>query len=384
MNSYLYRQCSFLSPKFSLAWLLIASFIPAQGAAISWTNTSGGNWGIAGNWSPNQVPGVADTALIAANGTYTVTLNANAQVASLTLGGSSGIQNLTASGSTLALTNSGTVGAHGVLVLLDSTLSGALNVNGAIDCTNDATLAGESVVTISSNAVMNLTASGNTVLYLDGVVTNAGTINWSGTGNILTYNYSPSGETGGIVNLAGAVFNDQQDHTMMDESGSPFFSNAGTFIKSGGTNTTINVAFTNSGTLDLASGALTINNGGLIDGTITGPGNLSVTGGTLTFGASVPNLILNGGTVTGLNENITNFTWTSGTLQGTNTVTAVGTWSSGTIAAGSSLMVASNAVLTINGGADQYYYFQGSLINAGTVNLASTESLYLYNYANEN
>src|SRR5271168_1026030 len=93
-NNHIYRQCLLLSTKFCLAELLMASFIPAQAASITWTNTSGGNWSVAANWSPNQVPGVADTALIETSGSYTVMLNANAQIAGLTLGGSGGIQNL--------------------------------------------------------------------------------------------------------------------------------------------------------------------------------------------------------------------------------------------------------------------------------------------------
>jgi hypothetical protein len=82
-NNHIYRQCLLHSTKFFLVELLMASFIPAQAATITWTNTSGGNWSVAANWSPNQVPGVADTALIETNGSYTVTLNANAQIAGL-------------------------------------------------------------------------------------------------------------------------------------------------------------------------------------------------------------------------------------------------------------------------------------------------------------
>src|SRR5271168_3627033 len=146
-NTFIQRQCLFLAKKLLLAELLMLSFIPAQGATIAWTNTSGGNWSVAANWSPNQVPGVADTALIETSGSYTVMLNANAQIAGLTLGGSGGIQNLTVSGSTLSLTSGGIVGAKGALVLMASTLSGTLNVNGTLDCTNGAELAGESIIT---------------------------------------------------------------------------------------------------------------------------------------------------------------------------------------------------------------------------------------------
>jgi len=35
--------------------------LPSSAADIVWTNTAGGNWGTAANWSPNQVPGCAGT-----------------------------------------------------------------------------------------------------------------------------------------------------------------------------------------------------------------------------------------------------------------------------------------------------------------------------------
>src|SRR5271156_1001194 len=95
-NSYICLRRHFLSAKFCFPLLLMASWISAQGATITWVTTSGGNWNDTNNWSPNQVPGIADTALITAIGTYTVTLDAtNAQVAVLTLGGASGNQSLT-------------------------------------------------------------------------------------------------------------------------------------------------------------------------------------------------------------------------------------------------------------------------------------------------
>jgi hypothetical protein len=50
--------------------LLVAGWISAEGATITWTNASGGNWNLAANWSPNGVPGASDTANITTAGTY--------------------------------------------------------------------------------------------------------------------------------------------------------------------------------------------------------------------------------------------------------------------------------------------------------------------------
>ena len=80
--------------------LRIAALIAALAVAfssnattITWTNTAGGNWNVAANWDPNQVPGSNDVANITTAGTYAVTLNVAANVNSLTVGGAaSGVQ----------------------------------------------------------------------------------------------------------------------------------------------------------------------------------------------------------------------------------------------------------------------------------------------------
>jgi hypothetical protein len=83
---------------------LAASVASAQACTDEWTNTSGGSWGTASNWSKDAVPGNMDEACITHAGTYTVTLEPYAgelghpangdTVKSLTLGGSSGHQTL--------------------------------------------------------------------------------------------------------------------------------------------------------------------------------------------------------------------------------------------------------------------------------------------------
>ncbi len=83
---------------------LAASVASAQACTDEWTNTSGGSWGEASNWSKDAVPGNMDEACITHAGTYTVTLEPYTgelsrpengdTVKSLTLGGSSGHQTL--------------------------------------------------------------------------------------------------------------------------------------------------------------------------------------------------------------------------------------------------------------------------------------------------
>src|SRR5579871_2262830 len=73
-------------------------------ATFTWTNTAGGLWTTAANWSPSGGPPTAlDTALITTSGTYTVTNSGTAVASVLTLGGTTGTQTLLLSSGTLAL-----------------------------------------------------------------------------------------------------------------------------------------------------------------------------------------------------------------------------------------------------------------------------------------
>ena len=85
-------------------WLVLAlPCFPAGATVIVWTNTASGSWSVTANWSPNQLPTVADDVFITNNGTYTVTLNIASTNGTLTLGGTSGTQTLAISSQTLTL-----------------------------------------------------------------------------------------------------------------------------------------------------------------------------------------------------------------------------------------------------------------------------------------
>ncbi|MGO8930680.1 MAG: hypothetical protein ACLQU3_27800, partial [Limisphaerales bacterium] len=129
--------------------LLFAGGHVAYSATIAWTNTAGGNWNVAANWSPNQVPAPGDTANITTPGTYAITLNVNANVQNLTIGGAaSGVQALQGNGFTLVATNA-SMSSGGVLGLTNSTFSGALTIaGGAVLSVNDSTL--DAQVTVES------------------------------------------------------------------------------------------------------------------------------------------------------------------------------------------------------------------------------------------
>src|SRR5690349_15473725 len=88
----------------ALTGLFCASqFHSAMAASLSWTNTAGGNWTNAANWSPNQVPGSADQAAITTAGNYTVVVSANTTVGGLTVGAGTGVQSLEHTNGTFTL-----------------------------------------------------------------------------------------------------------------------------------------------------------------------------------------------------------------------------------------------------------------------------------------
>jgi hypothetical protein len=77
----------------SVALFFLVCSLAAPAATVTWTNTAGGAWSLPANWSPNQLPGAADDAIIDIDGSYTVALDQDATLGSLALGGVSGRAN---------------------------------------------------------------------------------------------------------------------------------------------------------------------------------------------------------------------------------------------------------------------------------------------------
>src|SRR2546421_12525200 len=111
----------------SLCALILAN--SASAATIAWTNTAGGNWSVANNWNPHQVPGSSDDVLITAPGVYTVTLDASPTIATLALGAASGQQTLLTGAFTLTVKHVGAVNASGIFNLNGGTTA-ATGLNG--------------------------------------------------------------------------------------------------------------------------------------------------------------------------------------------------------------------------------------------------------------
>ena len=365
-----------------LTILFVATSTPA--ATLVWTNSAGGNWSGAANWSPNQVPAATDTAVITNDATYTVTLDSSATIAGLVLGapGSANTQTFLINGQTLTLNGLATVNPQGRFNFNNGTLAGAANLAGTLNWTGGNLTQGSSL-TIATGGVLNLEVVSS--LYLNGALTNAGTVNWSGAGTLYIYN-NGSGWNGGINNLAGAVFNAQSDQTIgVSGWGGEYFNNVGWFHKGTTTGVTaINAAFNNTGILDVQTGTVNLNGGGAGNGTFN-----AAAGTTLLFSSSFTagsgaviqgagTNLLTSGTITINGSMITsNLVLAGATLAGNSCVSGVMTWTSGQLNGGSSLTIATNGVLNLVNN-NSYVHIWGALTNAGTVNWTGS-GLYVYN-----
>jgi filamentous hemagglutinin len=345
----------------------------ASGCENSWTNSKGGSWLTAENWSKKSVPTSSEEVCITENGTYTVELNgAGATVKALTIGGSSGSQTLSV-GSTCSfnavLTTSGlTIGAQG-----------ALSLTNADGCANNVTLSGPVTNSGTITAVKAIGGQRN----LQGNLTNKGTLAingttpaFSGTKSLLTNE--------GAINLAeGAQLTVSSSNSVTNGTGGKIvgtgtgdlFMGAGTtFTQGAGTTSGTQPVFVDDGTLTYTgSGASLIK----LRGTDTLGGNVS-TGQSLvlestcsenqltTAGASFANagsLSLTNGD--GCASNLT-LALAEGTLTNTGTITTVPAIGGQRNLQGN---LTNKGTLAIN--ANSAYNAKGAaLLNEGAINLA--------------
>jgi mucin-19 len=400
----------------------------ARATTITWTNTNGGNWNVAANWNPNQVPGSNDTANITTAGTYAVTLNVSANVNSLTLGGAaSGVQTLQGNGFTLTATNAA-INSGGVLNFTSSTtFTGKMGVasGGQIELFGN-TLFSQGYLWVQSGGLLNASS----YLEVSTALTNAGTINLTNNG-MLIYNNGVN-TAGGVVNQTNGTINLVGGASITGESGDEYLINQGTInVTNAGGSSTIdveNLAMQGVVSNLAGSGALTIETfNGL--GSLTGMYNAaagtviefkaSTTFGTsagagLTLGGSgvyefnnglltltnntIPNLEYTGGTVV-LGSNFQGGTVTNLTLSGTtlsNSLPVTGTlvlngnctvYGTVTVPSGGQIELFGNTLFSQgylwvqSGGllnASSYLEVSTALTNAGTINLTNNGML-IYN-----
>ena len=331
------------------ALALLAAWGPtaahAAGCTDTFTNTKGGSWFTASNWSTKAVPGASDEACITENGTYTVEMTGTSTVTlkALTIGGSSGSQTLivasTCSLNAVLSTTSGlSNGAQGAVTMTNGdacannvTLSGPITNAGTI--TTEAahggarTLAG--ALTNTGKLVINANTAYNSsgaLLSNQGAINVAEAVQLSATGSASVTNgaggkivASGSGDvlqkegtfTEGAGTISGATAVIVDDAALAyTGSGAGSIAARGTVALSGSTaagqtlsiestvsenaQTTAATSFTNAGAIVLTNGDSAGNNA-----------TLTISAGTLTNSGSLTTETLHGGTRT-IFGNVTN------------------------------------------------------------------------------
>jgi hypothetical protein len=333
-----------LNPRIKwMAILLSLNLTHVGNAQISWTNTAGGNWNSASNWSPNELPAASDAVFIDANGNYTVTLNVNARVESLIFAAASGAQvfaipqdtlivktnssfaancqlslgtgTISVTGGTLTLLGNGT-SSDGTL---DVSVGAFVNLTGGntVDWGGQLNASGQGEILLDSGAISpnpTLALSFSNALFqwsggffVGGTVTNEGVVTIGGV-NPAYLNEGAEFINQGLVQVssasgldfyqsgAGDIFDNLGKFEFTTDSsiysdgccggrGDQAFNNQGLIWKSGGTNTTtISVPFNNvDGTIRVDSGTLSLNDGGISTNgvfTVALDATLDLTGGS--------------------------------------------------------------------------------------------------------
>ncbi len=350
---------------------------PVQAPLVtkSWNSTASGNWGEATKWTPNGVPAATDDAVITLAGTYTVTLNVSSQVASLTLGGSSGTQTLSMSANTLTIDGASSVSTFGALTENGGTIAGAGNlvINGPFTWGGGAQT-GTGTTTV--NGTLTISGGGNHDLTSSRTFNTTATTTWSGSGGVRM-------GSGAIVNNSGTWDSQNNNGLSNPFGGTATFNNPGTFKKSAGTgNTTVAstlTGFNNTGSVLAQTGTMVLQAAGTHTGSFNGSGGtvqFAVGSHDLNAGASLAGTIaLISGTLN-VNTPITavTFNHSGGTLQGAATFTTTGlyTWTGGAMAGAG--VTNANGGMSI-GGIGKEIRVGRTLSNTATANYTGTGAL---------
>ncbi len=296
----------------------------------SWLTAINGNWTDASKWSTspnfpdNGIPSPGDTytaTIAATGGNYVVTLAGEITLSGFTLDSTSAA--LSHMGGTLNLLSGGQV-LSGTYQLAGGTLTGggSFQVASLFDWTGG-TMAGAGKTVISSGGLLNLgtTFSPRTLSRL---IENSGTVNLSAGSLILN--------GGTLNNLAGGVLSITAPLGFYYGGGPSLVANSGTIdVAAGFGSVQFSAPLVNNATLSVSSGSLLFYSGGTYShnggSRLTGPGYIGLGGTHVLGGVSVnfagQNMELTSGTITGSgNLNLTGtLNWSGGTMTGSGAVT---------------------------------------------------------------
>lgn len=388
------KSYSFIRSAIALFGLVWAAST-ARSSNVIWTNTAGGDWRVALNWQPHQLPALGDTAVITNAGNYLVTVSGEVKIAGFELGNiaGAGTQTLTVNGGGFTL--NGTIHPTGVLNL-ESFEAGppigppsfnklSLLVGGTLNWTAGVLPSG---IQLTIEPTGTLEIRSENLHGLAGSLINRGTVLWSG-GPIRTSFNSINGITqvDNFGRWIAQVTNQIFDIPVPAFPGGPpgaqgRFNNAGRFEVAGGI-VDFNLAGSNSGTFEVATNAVCNFHSPVEHALFLSfpPPNSPETGADtteFTAGASFTGLGLNrlvSGTffMTG-SIHSENLELAGGDLRGTHTLLGTISWSGGKLAgvsrkfgwSGGTTSIGSGATLNIRS-ENAHQVSDHELINQGVV-----------------
>ena len=224
---------------------------------VAWTNPEGGSWHDPANWSGGAVPGEGDVAVLAPEGTYTVTLEEHIVVAALIMEGGEGTRTVMTKRPTIKIRGASRVGPGQVLHLDGGILTGPgdLEVEGTLLWTAGS-MSGTGTARIAPSGRLTIEGHQRKVLSLRSLE-NAGEAEWRDSGNwVLTFSATVRNSPGGKFVLAADALLD-----LYGPEG-PEWINAGLIRKVSEGTLVSEVPFTNTGRIEVEQGALEFIAGG--------------------------------------------------------------------------------------------------------------------------
>lgn len=249
-------------------------------------------------------------------------------------------------------TLTGSIYSENLEVLYNATLTGTGSFSGTL-VWQGGSIGSDASLTVATNGHLFIKGANHTK-YVNGTLSNAGTITWQPQG------YLAIGGT--LHNLETGIF-DMQSSPIVHSGGLGSIVNDGLLLNSVGVYANCYVPLINNGTVDVQSGRLKLlDNCAFNSGCeFTGAGDLWLVDATNTLTGSL------------YSENLSLLY--DGMLTGTGSISGAMTWGGGSIGPGADITVATNGHLLINGVHDKYLH--GLLSNAGTITWQPSRYLYV-------
>jgi len=287
-----------LLPLFIIAIILLFNS-SINSATIGWINASGGNWNNPSNWSSGTVPTSTDDVIINLTDTFTIVLDMNATINSLTLGYSSGAQTLRSTDWYLIVNGNITINAggiidftraniqtsgnyqldnYGTMKLYSSTVDHKITNYGTMHLLRTCTFANDFENAATGEMTLEGTYESSATLTADSSFINSGTINLTSSWIVTTTTATIAVPNDTLVNDTTGIIDAQLGESLSNDS-----------------YRRLEAHISNSGTILASTASLTIYR---VEGVHTNSGILHAQGGDINFGSTVTDIsLINTGTI---------------------------------------------------------------------------------------